>query len=282
MSKNTVQSIEDINELAARYGMPLERMRFFIGVNNTEPKCFGIYQDDAGYWVVYKNKANGEKAIRYRGRDEAEACQIIWDKIEDEIRQRKKDADWWQHQHDLATDSEYAAEYEREMEKRVLRPNYGTRKKKKKASPMTIAVTTAAIVTLLAGSLGVFSSASHPHTGYYTHNDDLFYYQYPSWYIWDVYSESWDTYDYDAYYDNNWHDWNYDGSYYVYDGEGDNYYSFQSSDYYQQSSGSSGSYDSDYDSDWSSDWDSSWDSDSDYDYDFSDWDSGSTDWDSDW
>lgn len=288
MSKNTVNSISDIRDLAARHGMPLERMRFFIGVNNTEPKCFGIYQDDAGYWVVYKNKANGERAVRYRGRSETEASRIIWEKIEDEIKVRKKEKDWWQHQQDLANNPEYADEYEKELEKRVLRPRYSTVRNQKKnvVKPLLIS---AGIIALIAGvTTGIYHGIRHkrPTSGYYTHDNDLYYYQYPSWYIWDSYVGDWDTYDYDdAYFEDDWQDWNYDGRYYVYEGDDDNYYSFQNSDYYNShsSSGSSSSYSSsDYDSDWSSDWDSSWDSDDDYDYDYSDWDSSDTDWDSDW
>ncbi len=284
MSKHTANSIQDILQLASQYGMPLERMRFFIGVNNTEPKCFGIYQDDAGYWVVYKNKANGERAVRYRGRDEAEASQIIWDKIEEEIKKRKKEKDWWQHQQDLANDPEYAEEYERELENRVLKPRYGTRRnqpKNKMKTVMTSVFIIAMLASAAAGLSGRIRHSSRPSSGYYTHDSELYYYQYPSWYIWDSYAGDWDTYDYDAYYDNDWHDWNYDGRYYVYEGEDDNYYSFQNSDYFNSYSSSSSS-SSDYDSDWSSDWDSSWDSDDDYDYDYSDWDSSDTDWDSDW
>ena len=287
MSKHTVNSINDILELASRYEMPLERMRFFIGINNTEPKCFGIYQDEAGYWVVYKNKANGQKAVRYRGRSEAEASQIIWDKIEDEIRIRKKEKDWWQHQEDLAKYPEYAEEYDRQLEERVLKPNYSTIRDKMGISGpkrlTAILLTTVLVSGLVVGGAMMIRNmvSHHPTTGYYTHNNDLYYYQYPSWYIWDSYTSDWDYYDYDAYVDNNWQDWNYDGRYYEYEGNDADYYSFQNSDYYSTFSSSS-SYDSDYDSDWSSDWDSSWDSSDDYDYDFSDWDSDFSDWDSDW
>ena len=283
MSKRTVKSIDEFLYWAAYYNMPLEQMRFFVGVDNTEPKCYGIYQDESGAWVVYKNKANGQRAVRYRGYDEAEACSILWDKLEEETRMRKKERDWWRHQEDLANDPEYAEEYERELENRVLKPNYGTRKPMKHISINTV-------MCIVFGGIFVFDLLfygiqklyynTHPQTGYYTNNNDIYYYQYPTWYMWDSYDNDWYQYDYDAY-DSNYQDWNYNGNYYVYDGGGD-YTSFQNSDYYVEPSHSSSSYDSSYDSDWSSDWDDYWDSSSDYDYDFSDWDSGSTDWDSDW
>ena len=70
--------------------MPLEKMRFFIGENRKDPKCFGVYQDEStGNWIVYKNKADGTRAVRYEGPDEARAAQEIWNKIGDEVKHRK-------------------------------------------------------------------------------------------------------------------------------------------------------------------------------------------------
>jgi hypothetical protein len=88
MSK--VQSIEELKQKCAEKNMPLEKMRFFIGENRKEPKCFGVYLDEStGNWVVYKNKADGTRAVRYEGPDEARAAQEIWTKIGDEVKHRK-------------------------------------------------------------------------------------------------------------------------------------------------------------------------------------------------
>ena len=88
MSK--VRSIEELKQKCAEKNMPLEKMRFFIGENRKEPKCFGVYLDDStGNWVVYKNKADGTRAVRYEGPDEARAAQEIWNKIGDEVKHRK-------------------------------------------------------------------------------------------------------------------------------------------------------------------------------------------------
>ena len=65
MSK--VQSIEELKQKCAEKNMPLEKMRFFIGENRKEPKCFGVYLDeDTGNWIVYKNKADGTRAVRMK------------------------------------------------------------------------------------------------------------------------------------------------------------------------------------------------------------------------
>jgi len=36
-----------------------------------QPKTIGIYKDEKGEFVVYKNKANGVRSVRYKGPDEA-------------------------------------------------------------------------------------------------------------------------------------------------------------------------------------------------------------------
>ena len=81
------KTIEEMKEYCAERGMPLLRMRFFIGEDYKEPKAFGIYQDGDEF-VVYKNKANGQRAVRYRGHDEAHAVDEIFTKLLEECHNR--------------------------------------------------------------------------------------------------------------------------------------------------------------------------------------------------
>ena len=62
--------------------LPLDRMHVHIGEYYKEPKAFGIYRDAAsGHFVVYKNKADGQRAVRYEGMDEAYAVNELYQKI---------------------------------------------------------------------------------------------------------------------------------------------------------------------------------------------------------
>ena len=67
------KTIDELKAYCEQNGLTPERTRFFVGVDYKQPKAFGIYKDDTGEFVVYKNKANGERAVRYRGVDEAYA-----------------------------------------------------------------------------------------------------------------------------------------------------------------------------------------------------------------
>ena len=84
----TPHTIKELAEYCAERNMPLQRMRFFIGENYREPKAFGIYQNSAGEFVVYKNKADGSRSIRYIGRDEEYAVSELYLKLLDECHKR--------------------------------------------------------------------------------------------------------------------------------------------------------------------------------------------------
>lgn len=69
---------------------PYTVTRFFIGENYTEPRAFGIYyEEETGNYIVYKNKASGERAVRYRGTDEAYAVNELFQRLKQEITQQK-------------------------------------------------------------------------------------------------------------------------------------------------------------------------------------------------
>lgn len=83
-----------INELKQWYidrGLPPEQItRFFIGSDIKEARAFGIYRDEmTGEVIVYKNKSDGSRAIRYQGTDEAYAVSELLAKLKEEILNQK-------------------------------------------------------------------------------------------------------------------------------------------------------------------------------------------------
>ncbi len=83
----TPKTIEELLAYCEKREMPLHRMRFFIGENYQKARAFGIYED-GGRYIVYKNKANGERATRYSGPDEAHAVMELFQKLLDECHKR--------------------------------------------------------------------------------------------------------------------------------------------------------------------------------------------------
>ena len=81
------RTIEELKEYCAKHRMPLEKMRFFCGQDFRDARAFGIYRD-GGSFIVYQNKSDGTRAVRYSGPDEAYAVREIFTKLLDECHAR--------------------------------------------------------------------------------------------------------------------------------------------------------------------------------------------------
>ena len=245
------KTIEDLKMWYSRRNLPApEITRFFIGIDYKEPKAFGIYKDENGDFIVYKNKADGSRAVRYKGKDEQYAVNELYQRLKDEIVHQK------------ASGSSSGGS-----------GGSGTRgggsgKKGGFSSIFPKIMVTAWFVIMIVSLVSTFiiKPIKSRHNGYYQYGETIFYVYDDNWFYYDdVYDwTSVSKYDaipkeiasnYDDYYlSRSWNssipagDWD-DSSYY---------------DYYH-SSDSDSDYDSDYD--WGSD---------------DSWDSDDTDWDSDW
>ncbi len=255
------RTIEELKQWYTAHNLPPENVtRFFIGKDIKEPRAFGIYQNDHGDFVVYKNKANGERAIRYQGVDEGYAVNELYQRLRAEIANQK-----------TASNTN------------VSRTSVNTGKKKKRWTiwdilllPLLLPLVSPLFSSIfLIAIVGLFSLFDHsPQKGYYNYNGNDYYYQGSNWYSYDASSDSWDYLYDDDFLDSVITDDTY-SDYATYDHEGSR---FEDSSWYDSGSYSS-SYDwDDDDDDWSS---SSWDSDYSWDS-SSSWDYGGSDWDSDW
>ena len=228
------KTIEELKAFCAEKKLPLDKMRFFIGENIKEPCAFGIYRENNGNFVVYKNKSDGSRAVRYRGTDEAYAVNEIYQKMKSEITLRKNSGGT------------------------VTREAQDGVKRKSCLSAMKVPLIIFAILAALA-----FFFGRGPSSGYYNYNDDYYYYNNGDWYIYDDY-DGWYETDVDSYLTDNYSDYfesySYSSDFDVQD--------FSETEYYQSSYDDSDWEDDDWDDD---DWD--WDSDSDWDSGYTDWDS---------
>ena len=90
MVHGTPKTIEELQAwYEARNLPPSDVTRFFIGVNYKGPKAFGIYKEGNDF-IVYKNKADGQRAVRYKGSDEAYAVNELYLRLKEEILNQKK------------------------------------------------------------------------------------------------------------------------------------------------------------------------------------------------
>ena len=84
-------TIEELRAYCRNHNLPLADMRVFLGEDYRGAKAFGIYRDEAtGNIVVYKNKADGTRAVRYEGSDEAYAVNELYLKIKERVAEQKR------------------------------------------------------------------------------------------------------------------------------------------------------------------------------------------------
>ncbi len=162
------KTIAELQEFCAERGMPLLRMRFFIGEDFKEPRAFGIFKD-GNEFVVYKNKADGTRAERYRGPDEAKAVGELYDKLIEECRNRGIHLDVGAHSPD-GTPGNYRT---------VNTPPYRSSSSNSFWNNKTVRIVILVIVVIAllrmcgGGGTGSGSSSSYTSTGsYYSDYDD--------------------------------------------------------------------------------------------------------------
>lgn len=260
------KTIEELNQWCKDKNIPLEQARFFIGVDYRGARAFGIYKDEqTGNFIVYKNKSDGSRAIRYEGKDEAYAVNEIYQKLKEEIINQR------QHQRQR----EESSHHNNHQREESASPNHinqtksvGSLSSRLRSSGILIGVIIVIVAIIL-----LTSGLSHgPKRGYYEYANQIYYYQ-PSdgWYTYDYGDWSYTTVDYTL--EEDYKDYYSSGSYY----SGYDVSDFSDSHYYEDDSSNHDSNDDDssnYDS-YDDDWDSGWD--------YGDsWDSGYSDWDSDW
>ena len=235
-ASDTPKTIEELKQWCDSHNLKLDHMHIHLGEDFKEPKAFGIYKN-GNKFVVYKNKANGERAIRYEGTDEAYAVNELYLKIKEMLLEAKENVS------------------------RTNKTTTSNTHKSRKAIiiPIILVGISFWIITILYGFCSnSFISIGPSHNGYYEYNDTLYYRHDNYWYD---YNDSLNTWEYLESYPG------IDYEYKIDDNEVD--ITFPTKDYEDD-------WVSYYnDNDWDNDDDYDWDSDYD-DYDFGDsydWDS---------
>lgn len=165
-SSKQPKTIEELQAWYVDHHLPPEQItRFFIGKDISEPKAFGIYKNEVGDCVVYKNKSTGERAIRYQGSDEAYAVNELYQRLKAEIADQKG--------------------------RKTGRPQNSSNNAKqssKKGEKGCGAVV--AIIVLFLALFGLFGGDSIPK-GYYNYQGKQYYRQNYTWYYYDNATDDW-------------------------------------------------------------------------------------------
>lgn len=268
-SSSQPQTIEELQQWYRARNLPPEEVtRFFIGKDVREPKAFGIYKKSNGDCVVYKNKSDGTRAVRYEGADESYAVNELYQRlrsqIEDQVRRNNSNRN--SGNHGGSGSGSGIGKGARGCLSFIF--------EHKVASVILFIL----ILSIIAAIFG-----DDIPSGYYNYNGRDYYRQDSVWYSYDNSVSGWTPeestagiYSYinrDNY--SNYSNSSFFGNTLFEDTDYYDDYSYSSDSSSNSSSSSSSWFDSDDDDDWDSDW--SWDSSDSWDYDW-----GGSDWDSDW
>ena len=231
----TPQTIEELLAFCQRHELPLSKMRFFIGLDYPGAKAYGIFQDANGDFVVYKNKADGSRAVRYRGPDEAYAVNELFQKLKDEATGQRARVASARTPGYPASSAHGNNPYNHPDEMRASR-----RPRKRKTNALLIGIIAAAAAI----TIGRTAAAIHNNTqqvphfsqGYYQYNDNYYYNYHDDWFLYNNDVGTWfPIYTVDDELTDNYYDYytsySYDDDYGV--------QSFSDSSYYDDYSGSS-------------------------------------------
>lgn len=241
-------TIEELQQWATAHHLPLKDMRTYIGKDYRGARAFGIYQDKTtGHFIVYKNKEDGTRSVRYEGDDEAYAVNELYLKMKERVAIQKS------HQKNTPNNPKKSDTAKRGV-------SYFLKKM------LWVLIFLFGLNALIFWCMYDDSLSS----GYYSYEGESYYYQdeNDSWYYYDFDDAEWMDSVPDSTLQDNANDY-YVGHYYSDDSV---YSDFTDSQYYIEDRW-------DDDSEWSTD--SDWDSDTTWDS-GSDWDSSYDDWGSDW
>lgn len=89
IASTTPTSIEELQQWYRDRNLPpAEVTKFYIGQNVQVPGAYGIYRDMSEV-VLYKNRTDGTRAVRYKGKDEEYAINELYLKLKEEILNQK-------------------------------------------------------------------------------------------------------------------------------------------------------------------------------------------------
>lgn len=216
------KTIEELKNWYNAHNLPAEEVtRFFIGKDYKGAKAFGIYRNGEEI-IVYKNKDDGSRAVRYQGKDEAYAVNELYMKLKETVS--------WQKNNNRANNGSG-------KEKTLLQKFFGM-------WPFFL-VFGIIVTALIVVSIG-------PADGYYNYGDDLYYYH-SGWYVYDGYD--WESTSAPSDLEENYDDY-YESSYYSEDMDASDITQTEWGSSWDDDSDwdSDDSWDSDGGTDWGSDW----------------------------
>ena len=221
MTKSTNEVPKTIEQLKKWYiyqNLPDEEItRFFIGKNYKGPKAFGIYKDKkTDNYIVYKNKSDGTRFIRYNGKDETYAVNEIFLKLKHKVvssSTSNKDKSTMSNNVNQSNASNMTSTSKQNLTnnlqrikrkrktsvtsnsdniKKINESTNSVKSNPEKSSKRFFLILSVCLAEILIFITIIFILVSQPEDGYYLCNNNYYYYQNWSWYVFKYDIDDWE------------------------------------------------------------------------------------------
>ena len=169
------KTIKELEQLLEKNRLSPSEIRLHLREDYPGPQCFGIFQDEAGNFVVYKNRIDGTRLIRYQGPDEAYAVSELVQKTLERVEVRRA-------LHVVLPHENGSLSVRKDQEKHARSARKSSRAATRRSSNwhITLGLLSPLLISLL---LLVVTNWKTTENGYYCYQSSYFYYQSPDWYI---------------------------------------------------------------------------------------------------
>lgn len=174
--ETTPRTVEELMALCASHDVPPVSQRFFIGADEKDTPGYGLFLDEFGDYVFYHNHSSGDRAIRYKGRDEGYAVEEMYRRMKAAHLfyrpvARQENSSRSVHHHTHSSQS-------RHRRQQIRRRRW--------------AIAIAAVVVLCCVAAVVLRwRALQPKDGYYHYQGRYYYLQHRQWYAYDSVMDKW-------------------------------------------------------------------------------------------
>ena len=181
--KGVPKTLVQLKRYCEERQLDTKRLRFFIDENCEEPKAYGLFRDERGNFVVYKNHSEGSRKVYYIGGDEAYAVNLIYEKLGKTLRSRRRHHHRHHHHHSSGTGTTSRARDHLRDPSSVIGRKHQNQKR------LRLLIAAALLMVLLVFGMILRAALTKPvytHNGYYRCDGVYYYSQNDEWFRYDA------------------------------------------------------------------------------------------------
>ncbi|MBQ1371968.1 MAG: hypothetical protein IIY70_03460 [Oscillospiraceae bacterium] len=167
------KTLRELEQLLEDNRLSPSNIRLHLREDYPGPLCCGIFQDGEGNFVVYKNRIDGSRLVRYRGPDESYAVGELVDKMLEQVEVRRA-------LHVVLPHEQGSMTVQKDSAPKGKKPGRSSGKRRSKIKWNYLGLFSPLLIVLL---LWVVMNWNSTKPGYYLYQNSYYYYQDSDWFV---------------------------------------------------------------------------------------------------